>query len=67
VSAVKRFWPGGVRGAIIVTSQNPDLANLVQEDIHLQPMGDEEGSVLIQRYLRRGGSEQSAAENYQEN
>jgi len=63
VAAIKRFWPGGVRGAIIVTSQNPDLANLVQDEIHLQPMESAEGSALIQRYLRRGGSEQKAAEN----
>jgi hypothetical protein len=61
-STIQNFWPAGTRGAIIVTSQNSQLVHLTQDDIDLQPMPSKEGSALIQRYLRRGGSEQAAAE-----
>lgn len=63
VAVVRKFWPAGIRGTIILTSQNPDLMNLTTDEINLEPMKPEEGSSLIQRFLRRGGSEQEAAEN----
>lgn len=60
--SIHKFWPAGMVGAIIVTSQNPDLIHLTRDEIHLQPMSPAEGSSLIQSYLRRGASEQAAAE-----
>lgn len=59
---IKKFWPSGNRGAIIVTTQNPHLAHLTRSKIHLQPMSPNEGSVLIQNFLNRGRSEQEAAQ-----
>lgn len=56
------FLPAGPRGAIIITTQNPVLKQLAQEEIQLEPLSDKEGCALIQRYLNRGGSEQRAAE-----
>ena len=46
-----------------MTSQNADLIHLAKDDILLEPIPPEEGSALIQRYLRRGGSEKEAAES----
>ncbi|PMD52524.1 pfs domain-containing protein [Hyaloscypha bicolor E] len=61
-SMIGKFWPSGVRGAIILTSQNPDFIQMTGNEILLQPMSPKEGCTLIQRYLRRGGSEQEASE-----
>ena len=62
VITLRPFWPAGIRGSIIITTQNPDMVHLTSSAIHLPPMSPEEGSTLIQEYLRRGASEQSAAE-----
>lgn len=66
VSVLKRFWPPGLTGAIIVTSQNPDLINFCDENILLEPMSPADGSSLIQRYLRRGHSETDSAQTLSE-
>lgn len=59
---IRKFWPASTRGAIIITSQNPQLAHITKSEIHLQPMIPEEGSSLIQSHLKRGGSEQESAQ-----
>ncbi len=64
-SMISEFWPSG-RGAIVVTTQNPDLLFMGTASIHLQPMTPAEGSALIQRYLRRGDSEKTAAQSLSE-
>jgi hypothetical protein len=56
------FWPAGVRGSIIITTQNPDVTAMTTSEIELPPFSKEEGSELIRRHLRRGGSEQESAE-----
>ncbi len=61
-STIQKFWPASTRGAIIVTSQNPRLADNTKSQIDLQAMAPEEGSALIQNYLKRGGSEQQSAQ-----
>ena len=61
-STIQRFWPPGVHGAILLNSQDPEFANMTHSEIHLQGMTAEEGSSLIQPYVRRGASEQKAAE-----
>lgn len=61
-STIRKFWPASSRGAIIVTTQNPRLAQNTKSQIHLQAMVPEEGSALIQSYLHRGGSEQQSAQ-----
>lgn len=38
------------------------MADICSDRIHLEPMSPQEGSALIQLHLRRGGSEQEAAE-----
>ena len=57
-STIRKFWPAGNRGAIIVTSQNPELCHLTKHEIPLSPMQPDEGSAPIQKYLNRGASEQ---------
>lgn len=61
-STIQRFWPPGVHGAILLTSQDPESTNMTHSEIHLQGTTAEEGSTLFQRYLRRDASEQEAAE-----
>ena len=63
LSMIKDYWPSGMRGSIIITTQNPTTIHAATESIHLQPMTPAEGSSLIQRYLRRGDSEKEAAES----
>ena len=60
-SSIKKFWPANVRGAIIVTSQNPLMAHSTKSEIYLQPFAPKEGCSPIQSYLKRGGSEQEPA------
>lgn len=60
---IKEYWPSGIRGSIIITTQNPTTVHAATASIHVQPMTPAEGSSLIQRYLRRGDSEKEAAEN----
>ena len=45
-----------------MTTQNATLVNLASVEISLAPMRPEEGSAVIRKYLRRGGSEQEDAE-----
>ena len=62
-ASLRKFWPpGDSSGSVLITSQNPDLANVCLSGIHLQPMSPQEGRELIQNYLRRGQSEKEAAE-----
>lgn len=58
---VRPFWPSGVFGTILVTSQNPSLGDITSAMVELPPMTPDEGSQLIQSYLRRGKSEQAEA------
>lgn len=51
-----------MRGAVIVTSQNPAVAHLTKHSILLDSMLPDEGGALIQTYLNRGGSEKESAE-----
>ena len=60
-SSIRQTWPAGDRGTIIVTTQIPDFGYLTTSEIALAPMSQEEGSELIRKHLRRGGSEQESA------
>ncbi|KAK2593959.1 hypothetical protein QQS21_008318 [Conoideocrella luteorostrata] len=61
-ATIRRFLPAGNRGAIIITTQNPQLAHCTKSEIHLEAMTPEEGSALVQSFLNRGGSEKPAAQ-----
>ncbi|CAI6332469.1 unnamed protein product [Periconia digitata] len=61
-TAIRKFWPAGDRGSILVTSQNPALDRITSHAIELPPMNPEEGCTLLQRYLNRGRSEQKEGE-----
>ena len=56
------FWPAGTCGSIIVTTQDATTVNLTSAAVNLNPMTVEEGSALIRKYLKRGQSEKSDAE-----
>ncbi|KAJ5081639.1 pfs domain-containing protein [Penicillium alfredii] len=55
------FWPSGVHGTVLVTSQNPGLSDITSSAVELTSMTPGEGSLLIQSYLQRGRSEQAEA------
>ncbi|KAG8405172.1 hypothetical protein J3458_021849 [Metarhizium acridum] len=61
-STIRKFLPAGNRGAIIITTQNPQLSHCTKSEIHLEAMTSDEGSALIQSFLNRGGSEKKAAQ-----
>lgn len=56
-SIVRNFGPAGVHGAILLTSQNPNLMHLTTDEINLNPMTPKEGCLLVQLFLLRGGAE----------
>ncbi|KAJ8131313.1 hypothetical protein O1611_g2311 [Lasiodiplodia mahajangana] len=61
LATIRQYWPASVRGAIIITSQNPALGIITTQQILLPPMTLDEGSQLIQNILQRGVSEKEEA------
>ncbi|TGJ79873.1 hypothetical protein E0Z10_g8889 [Xylaria hypoxylon] len=62
VATIRDFWLASTHGAVIATSQKAAVAHLTKHSILLDSMLPEEGGVLIQNYLNRGGSEKESAE-----
>jgi hypothetical protein len=62
METIREFIPASTHGAVIITSQNPEISHMTTTSIPLQPLLPEEGSKLIQNYLNRGDSEKDAAQ-----
>jgi hypothetical protein len=60
-ASIRHTWPAGKFGTILVTTQIPDFGDLTTSEIAIPAMTIEEGSALIRKHLRRGGSEQDSA------
>jgi hypothetical protein len=67
-SIIQNFWPFSSNTAVIITIQNPDLAQFTKSEIHLKPLSVESSTELLFSHLRRMivsimDSEKKAANN----
>jgi hypothetical protein len=52
-SIIQTFWPTSSNGAVIITTQNPDLAQVTKSELHLKPLSVESSTELLFSHLRR--------------
>jgi hypothetical protein len=55
--SIKSYWPAYPHGAVIVTTQNQNLKHSSTFSIHLTPMPENEGALLLLRYLNHDDEE----------
>ncbi|POR34399.1 Pfs domain-containing protein [Tolypocladium paradoxum] len=51
VSILRRYWPRGAKGNVIITSQRPSFDEFTTKNIRIRPLTVEEGGSLILRQM----------------
>ncbi len=52
-SSIQPYWPTYSHGAVLITTQHPDLAQVTSLELHLKPLSTEMGTELLFKHLRR--------------